>query len=260
MASWYSVIQYVPDPVSNERINVGIVGMTTEGTPTFHFLKDWNRVKSFSGTSVSGLREYLGSLEDENLTLKKLEVLSEDVTSSIQFTKPHVSSKEPDQLLAWLSARMLTDHEVTTQHSSKKDVISDASRLLNSAVTKSNSHAAKKLEVKTRTEIQGQHLEHTVDLSLHNGKPLMVATAFSFNKANVRQLSRAVELAFWALFDIKEGDHRVQLALVYSKSINEQNQKLLDQSIIMYRSIGADVVPTQKIASWARSVVQTATD
>jgi hypothetical protein len=88
----------------------------------------------------------------------------------------------------------------------------------------------------------------------------MVATAFSFNKANVRQLSRAVELAFWALFDIKEGDHRVQLALVYSKSINEQNQKLLDQSIIMYRSIGADVVPTQKIASWARSVVQTATD
>jgi len=42
----YSVIQYVPDPVRNERVNVGVIVWSGNIVKT-HFISDWRRIKDF---------------------------------------------------------------------------------------------------------------------------------------------------------------------------------------------------------------------
>jgi hypothetical protein len=46
MTSWYSVIQYVPDPIAGELINIGLL-VSDEQEVQVHFLQNWERVRCF---------------------------------------------------------------------------------------------------------------------------------------------------------------------------------------------------------------------
>ena len=46
MASRYSVIQYVPNPIADERINIGVLAFN-EQVVKVHFLSRWDRVRDF---------------------------------------------------------------------------------------------------------------------------------------------------------------------------------------------------------------------
>ena len=55
MASRYSVIQYVPDPIADERINIGLVIFDDEQVKAV-FLKQWDRVRCFAMEDIQFLR------------------------------------------------------------------------------------------------------------------------------------------------------------------------------------------------------------
>ncbi|MEM9544071.1 MAG: DUF3037 domain-containing protein [Cyanobacteria bacterium P01_E01_bin.42] len=46
MASRYSIIQYVPDPIAEERINIGVLVFDRQNVKV-HFLSNWKRVRYF---------------------------------------------------------------------------------------------------------------------------------------------------------------------------------------------------------------------
>src|SRR5579859_2945783 len=48
MPSFYSLIQYAPNPVSGEAVNFGIVTFG-EGGVRCRFVQDWRRVRNFAG-------------------------------------------------------------------------------------------------------------------------------------------------------------------------------------------------------------------
>ncbi len=75
MASFYTVVQYVPDPVTDERVNIGVI-VAAEDTVQSRFLSNWRRVKQFGGTLESWLRTKLRSSVASSITTKNLKPFS----------------------------------------------------------------------------------------------------------------------------------------------------------------------------------------
>jgi Protein of unknown function (DUF3037) len=57
MPGYYSVVQYLPDPVTDERVNIGVITYG-DGGIRCRFLRTWTRVRMFGGEDVSFLREF----------------------------------------------------------------------------------------------------------------------------------------------------------------------------------------------------------
>ena len=62
MPAYLTVVQCVPDPVIDERINVGVI-VYGEGRIRSRFISDWRRVRSFGVDDVEFLKEFAERLE-----------------------------------------------------------------------------------------------------------------------------------------------------------------------------------------------------
>jgi hypothetical protein len=112
MASYYSIIQYVPNPIANERINIGVL-IFDEKEIKVKFLKNWNRVKNFCMGDITFLRDFESQMQKavsqgllfpgdpllDQPRQERLQRVSENWMNSIQFTEPNFSLKSVDKLL-----------------------------------------------------------------------------------------------------------------------------------------------------------------
>src|SRR5215210_4704143 len=57
MPVYYTVVQYLPDPVTDERINVGVI-VFGDGQVRSHFLHDWRRVRQFGAEDIGFLLDF----------------------------------------------------------------------------------------------------------------------------------------------------------------------------------------------------------
>lgn len=63
MVSYYSIIQYIPDPIADERINIGVLAFDDHSVQV-KFLSRWDRVSSFAPVAdVSFLREFAQQMQ-----------------------------------------------------------------------------------------------------------------------------------------------------------------------------------------------------
>jgi hypothetical protein len=62
MSSRYSVIQFIPDAIADERINIGVIAYG-EGAIFVRSLQDWQRVRCFAGHDPSLLRDFVFRLQ-----------------------------------------------------------------------------------------------------------------------------------------------------------------------------------------------------
>ena len=67
MAAFYSVIQFVPDPVADERINAGVVVFDGEKVRA-HFIDNWGRLQRFGNKDVGFLKQFARELRDAATT------------------------------------------------------------------------------------------------------------------------------------------------------------------------------------------------
>ena len=56
MPSRYCIIRYVPNPLTEERVNVGVIAYD-DTQVRVRFLERWNRVKHFAGRDITFLRD-----------------------------------------------------------------------------------------------------------------------------------------------------------------------------------------------------------
>ena len=112
MASYYSIIQYVPNPIANERINIGVL-IFDDKEIKVKFLKNWNRVKNFCMGDITFLRDFESQMQKavsqgllfpgdsllDQPRQERLQRVSESWMNSVQFTEPNFSSKPVDKLL-----------------------------------------------------------------------------------------------------------------------------------------------------------------
>ena len=62
MPAFYSIVQYVPDPVIDERINVGVI-VFGEGRVMSRFVDNWRRVRNFGSEGIAFLRKFADQAE-----------------------------------------------------------------------------------------------------------------------------------------------------------------------------------------------------
>jgi hypothetical protein len=112
MASYYSIIQYVPNPIANERINIGVL-IFDDKEIKVKFLKNWNRVKNFCMGDITFLRDFESQMQEavaqgllfpgdsllDQPRQERLQRVSESWMNSVQFTEPNFSLKPVDKLL-----------------------------------------------------------------------------------------------------------------------------------------------------------------
>lgn len=112
MASYYSIIQYVPNPIANERINIGVL-IFDDKEIKVKFLKNWNRVKNFCMGDITFLRDFESQMQNavsqgllfpgdsllDQPRQERLQRVSESWMNSVQFTEPNFSLKPVDKLL-----------------------------------------------------------------------------------------------------------------------------------------------------------------
>src|SRR4051812_35427524 len=123
MATRYSVIQYVPDPVADERVNIGVVAFSDDDVRV-RFLANWDRVRHFGLTDVRFLKDFArrlgGAVSAEpflplsigqrtTIDAKRIAEIAGEWVNGIQFTEPRASLSSVEELIAEVAQRFLAD-------------------------------------------------------------------------------------------------------------------------------------------------------
>lgn len=197
MAAYTSVIQYVPDPTTNERINVGVVAFY-EGDVRTRFLGNWARVRDFLGKDTPARNRIEGLFE--GVDEARLRSMIETWKNSVQFTEPAGIFKPIDIALEEAARRYLVDRPIavpTVRHHS--DVLATTRSTLQAAITKRFGKRASKDIIRPKFEVVGKgHVKRRFDLGVVDiGKPSAAIQALAFEGSR-NPISAAESIAFRA--------------------------------------------------------------
>lgn len=122
MSCKYSIVQYFPNPVSGERINIGVV-VLSGNIFVSKFIDSWERVERFAinKADLTMLHAFVNNFNkvaatgflfssdpnDKRSNLERLEYVATNWHNSIQFTKPRGSLEPINSLLCELVLEFL---------------------------------------------------------------------------------------------------------------------------------------------------------
>lgn len=123
MPSYFSIIQYVPIPIADERINIGVLVFDGQ-VAKVRFLQNWGRVKQFGMTAdITFLINFTHNMEEaisagllfpgdrlsEVAPRDRLMKAVRDWRGDIQFCEPKASLLDTDQLLSDITTNYLIE-------------------------------------------------------------------------------------------------------------------------------------------------------
>ncbi len=248
MPAYYTVIQYVPDPVIGERINVGVASYF-EGAVRTRFLTNLQRVKAICGKDVVDFDRIVRIFS--GITQDRLTEMMSTWDNSIQFTQPNASLRSIEETLEEVAVRFLIDQVSSSKEGRvHSDVVSFAKHTLSAAVSRLLGARAARSYVRPKLAIMGRFgVERHFDLGLKNGSPLHAIQAISF--AVHRSPERSVEATAFLAEEIQD---RVPLTVVVapppsSTIIYENARRTLT-------ALGAAVVEESEFAELANTLAE----
>lgn len=106
MTSVYRVIRFVPNAVTEEFVNVGVVAYSPDDLKArvcLSALVNYTRVVAFAGAAATcAVKAFLNDLVTRVPTGDEVERMAKRFTNSIQFTETRASLLAPDDLLRTL--------------------------------------------------------------------------------------------------------------------------------------------------------------
>src|SRR5262245_34649658 len=110
MPSYYSVIRYVPDPVADEAINVGVVAFQGS-TVVLRWTSDWWRARQLANRDPVALKEVAADLykqaDSGKLTESAIRRYADTWHNEIQWTSPRASARPVEDLANEVAALYL---------------------------------------------------------------------------------------------------------------------------------------------------------
>ena len=269
MACRYSVIQYVPDPIADERINIGLVIFDDERVETV-FLKRWDRVNCFAMEDIHFLRlfeEQMRGAVSEGLVFpgdrengqprhERLLHIATSWMNSIQFTEPSGSLANVDQLLERLPSQLLKEplikpkRKLRDRQGAAKLARSSIRNVLveNFKITDSFQNL-----LNPSNYLMGQQQHHRFDATLFNGKPYLAAHGISYEVDSPDSTTDAVA---WMIADVRAVNVTVPIGILMlppQPETFEANRicKLYEKKKTIYQNMGAIVLGENDIEEWA---------
>lgn len=275
MTAQYSIVRYVPDPIADESVNIGVI-VVGDGQVRARFLDNWSRVRTFGDEDIEFLRDFAaavesvvdalgssqmalgGDLQKRVLDEGTLADMAGSWINSIQLSPPRGSLKSSDALIDELSARYL---RMRGLHQPKYRDRSYAARLVISQVSEAVQSvlgAHKAGLVRQHRDIFGKYGSHRLDAVVENGRVLFAAHALSFesmSSSSQDETNRAVNLTEWAIRDLRDQGVDIPIGVLVLPPIGPQ--PAYDRARRALTALGADVTSEAEFAVWSTSTAQT---
>jgi hypothetical protein len=265
MPARYSVIQYLPDPATDERINFGVVAFS-EGEAHSRFVRNWRRIASF-GPDVEFLKDFARQVEaitsaqvvlPVDIALvepEALEAVAGKWVNSIQITKPRASTLEAGQLVDETAKRFLRERVAQKRRGRDRRAAAGlAARSLMASLRDEGSRKPEKYVQRNRL-VEGQLDEHDFDVALVNGAPKFGVLAMSFELGSAADVHREIRANAWTIDDVRP---RIPVAVVALPP--RRATKNFDHAVDLFDSLGAEVVMEEDVPTWADGVAQSLYD
>ncbi len=264
MASKYSIVQYVPNPIANERINIGVVAFNEEQVRV-QFLTNWERVRHFGREDITFLKTFaqrMSEAADCGLIFpgdnpnapyqERLNKIAQDWLNSIQWTEPRGSLEDVDSLLEDIASNFLVDLNSQKPHRRDRQ---DAARLTTSKFRNVfQQHVKKDYKelLKTSYSVQGSREKHKFDAVVANGRPYLAAQGISLEVKISELLQNSLS---WMITDVKECQPDFPIAIVAlqpKKDIDnyQELQQTYQQATSIFSELGAKVLAEDEVESW----------
>jgi Protein of unknown function (DUF3037) len=265
--SFYTVVQYVPDLVADERVNVGVL-VFQDNLIRSHFLRSWKRVQAFGGEDVTFLRDLAQRVKEwssDQLTLpgtkpglglneEALMRLAAEWRNTVQFTPPRASILAPDELLTDVASQFLREQvRQKPRFRDRPAAAKLAATKLRYALQARLGEQAKAM-LKRNIRIPGALDEHLFDVTVMNGDIRLAAHALSFEGPHTPALEREVKASAWAVDDIRKRRGDLELAVVALPP--RTRSKAYDQAAHVIRELGATFVAEQEADAWANLMAE----
>jgi hypothetical protein len=267
MTSCYTVVQYLPHPLSEERINVGVIAWDEHGMSS-RFVTNWHRVQAFGNEDIGYLREFVAKVErvtagrpqlsllnpgEAPLTPSAIEKIVEAWRHSIQLTPVRGSLKDRLALLADVGPIYLT-HPSPEKYvpRGKRTAARIAAQSVLAAVTRRDPLAAKKM-VKTNWIVPGKYDTHEFPVVVANGRALAAVEALSFEVRENRTLEWEMRSVLWACDDVRQKNSKIRLAVFAIEP--RRPSALFERTTKVLRKLHINLVTENNVERWANRQV-----
>ncbi len=276
MTSKYSVIQYVPDPIADERINIGVLAFDDQDVRV-EFLHHWDRVRCFSKTDTSFLHDFAKQMKEsaesgllfpsdkannEIPPHERLESFALESMNSIQFTQPRASMRDVESLIENITAKFLVDKpKVKSNGRDRQYAARVTTSKIRQAFNEYFSTNNKKWKDYFKHDLSGQKGKHEFDVVVANGTPHLAAHGISF-EVQVNQL--LIDSVYWRVGDIKEQMPDFPIAVIALPPkhdlIERQDRKRLEnlyqKSTEILRGMNTQVLDESEVEPWAKKTLR----
>ncbi|MBD2567468.1 DUF3037 domain-containing protein [Anabaena lutea] len=273
MASRYSVIQYVPDPIADERINIGVLAFDNNAVK-IHFVKNWERVRHFGMEEIGFLKDFAHRMENgakEGLLFpgdklngvsnqERLLKIAQGWMNSIQFTEPRGSLNTVDKLLQDIANTYLREPQLESNLKFKARDRQASARLIKSKTREilKQKFGDKSRDLLKHHEICGKHTNNKFDVVVANGKPYFAAHGISFEVDVPDSLKGEV---CWRISDVKNSKPNFPIAIfVLPPKVEQHNyqqiQKAYQKNIATYQELGADILQENDVKPWVNKQIE----
>lgn len=260
MSTKYTVVQFVPDPIADERINIGIIAWNGENIRSL-FLKDWRRVKKLAGEDFAFAKAFAEEMQEkvhaqesllasDRISPERLEFMISEWSHSIQFSDVRGSLEEsPVKLLSSLGRQFLKVEVPMQRGHDKRWAASNAYNwvlyALESKVDKAAQHIKRNEKI-----IKGNIEDHAFDIILLNSKPVAAAEAISF-RVSEQTIGNTLRGIYWDLDDIKKYNPHLDV-VIYAIPPKKKNDIYKD-AVSKIKKLNADVLTKEdEVSDWAR--------
>jgi hypothetical protein len=263
--SYYSIVQFLPDPIRDERINVGVLAYDDSGAVTGHFIRDWKRIRSFAGQDVAFLQEFVRELAAATSAQAALALdgcpspcspndiqrMASRWINSVQVSEPRASLLGRDDLLTRMSAQFLAPAPARKRRAfrDRRQAVSLARRSLVSALAAAPAAQRKNVKMEPKLQVSGALDQHVFDAALLNGKPLLGVQGISFEGPSTVQQQREVDATAWTIDDIKKKHPELLIGVIALPPRHKGKTYATARKI--FTGLGAEVVDEDGAAAWA---------
>lgn len=268
MPSHYSVIQFVPDPVADERINIGVIAY--DATSFFvRFVDQWERVRRFAHSDVAFLQEVARHMSSkttdlfayrERLGPQLFDSRNSDWPSTLQVTTPSASMKSASELLQYAADRFLFEPMTRERLAPDRRTVAQVARsYIRTSVTKLVGSRSEAL-VRTNYKLKGKLIPHKFDTVVQNGRPYFAAHALSFQSLELRSVSTQADAIAWMIRDVRDtpdGDDLPIAVVVLAPDPSDSNADRMDlfsESRRVVLGLGAEMLAPDEVQQWADGV------
>jgi hypothetical protein len=267
MTAHYTIVQYVPDPTADERLNIGVI-VWDDGRVYSNFVNDFSRARAFSGKNVTFLKEfsdYVSGLTKETnkdyreFSPSHIQKLIEGWNDSIQFTQARGSTKAASELIEQLPLRFLQTKTsevlaATKPYQGRAFAVRVAYNCILDAAKARAPDKAKHL-VQKHMQLTGKYNDHSLDIGLKNGRPFAAVNALSFGIVSPVSLQKEIDASAWIFDDVRKKNEDLPLAVYIARA--RDDAALFDRTKKMFRGLKSEVISNERdMMNWAGSQVE----